>query len=295
MRWSGTVRDERGLLADDRDLVGELRRVVRPDLGPEPVLQRRDDPPAVGVVLRVRGGHHEHVERQAQHVAADLDVPLLHHVQHRDLDALGEVGQLVDGDDAPVPARDEAEVDRLRVPERAPLGDLHRVHVADEVRDARVRRRELLDVPLVAVAPGDREVVALLRCPPLARRRDRLERVLPELGPLDHRRPLVEQARPGCAGAASCPARARRAARCRARRSARARAAGRRCRRSRGCPARGRGPRGGPRGGWRGSRPAPTCAHAPKRGARRRLPQWDASSGRAYVRLRRMHPEFADG
>jgi hypothetical protein len=35
-------------------------------------------------------------------VPADLDVPLLHDVEHGDLDALGEVGQLVDGDDAAV-------------------------------------------------------------------------------------------------------------------------------------------------------------------------------------------------
>ncbi len=166
---------------------------MRPDLGAEPVLQRRDDPAAVGVVLGVRGGHHQHVERQPQDVPADLDVPLLHHVEHRDLDALGEVGQLVDRDDAPVAARDQAEVDRLGVAQAAPLGDLHRVDVADQVGDARVGRRELLGVPLVAVAPGDGQVVAELGSPAQARRRDGLVRVLPQLGALDDRRPLVEQ------------------------------------------------------------------------------------------------------
>ncbi len=193
-RWSGTSATQDGLLADDRDLVVELGRVVGADLGAEPVLERGDDAPAVGVVLRVRAGHHEHVERQPQDVAADLDVALLHHVEHRDLDALGEVGQLVDGDDAAVAARDEPEVDRLRVAQRAALGDLHRVDVADEVGDARVRGRELLDVPLVAVAPRDRQVVAVAsprRCRELDG--DRLVGVLAELGPVDHRRPLVEQ------------------------------------------------------------------------------------------------------
>ena len=193
----GHLRDQRRLLADDRDLVGKLGRVVRADLGPEPVLERRDDPPAVRVVLRVRRGHHEHVERQAHDVAADLDVPLLHHVEHRDLDALGEVRQLVDGDDPPVTPRDQAEVDRLGVTQRPPLGDLHRVHVADEVCDARVRRRELLDVALVAMAPRDRQVIAHGECEPLAGGRDRLVRVLPQLGAVDHRGPLVEQARQG--------------------------------------------------------------------------------------------------
>jgi hypothetical protein len=65
---------------------------VGADLGAEAVLERRDDPAAVGVVLGVRGRDEQQVERQAQRVAADLDVALLQHVEQRDLDALGEVG-----------------------------------------------------------------------------------------------------------------------------------------------------------------------------------------------------------
>ena len=103
------------LLPDHRDLVLELDRVVRPDLRAEAVLERRDDPAAVRVVLRVGRSDDEHVERQPQDVAADLDVALLHDVEHRHLDPLGEVGQLVDRDDAAVAARDEPEVDRLGV------------------------------------------------------------------------------------------------------------------------------------------------------------------------------------
>ena len=166
----GHVGDEVGLLPDHRDLVLELGRVVGADLGAEAVLERGDDPAAVGVVLGVGAGHDEHVERQPQHVAADLDVALLHHVEHRDLDPLGEVGQLVDRDDAAVAARDQPEVDGLRVAERAALGDLHRVDVADQVGDAGVRRGELLGVPLVAVPPRDRQVVAELGRAPAATR-----------------------------------------------------------------------------------------------------------------------------
>ena len=152
-RWSGTPADEVGLLPDHRDLVLELDRVVGADLGAEPVLERGDDAAAVGVVLGVRAGHHQGVQRQAQHVAADLDVALLHHVEHRDLDPLGEVGQLVDRHDAAVRARDQPEVDGLGVTEAAALGHLHRVHVADQVGHAGVGRGQLLGVPLVAVAP----------------------------------------------------------------------------------------------------------------------------------------------
>ncbi len=109
--------DEIGFLADQVDLGVDLQRVVRAHLGAEAVLERRDDAAAVRVVLGVRGRDEEYVERQPQRVAADLDVALLHHVQQRDLNAFGQVRQLVDGDDAAVRAGHQTEVDRLRVAE----------------------------------------------------------------------------------------------------------------------------------------------------------------------------------
>ncbi len=193
----GHLGDQLGLLADHRHLVVELDRVVRADLGAEAVLERGDDPTAVGVVLRVRARHDERVQRQSQHVAADLDVALLHHVEHRDLDPLGEVGQLVDRDDPAVRPRDQPEVDRLGVTEAATFRDLHRVDVADQVRDARVRGGQLLGVPLVAVPPRDAQVVAVLGDRGLGAVGDRLVGVLAQLGAGDHGRPLVEQADQG--------------------------------------------------------------------------------------------------
>src|SRR5208283_1045187 len=121
----------------------------------EPVFDRSDDATTVRVVLGVGAGDHQHVQRQAQRVTADLDVPLLHHVEHRHLNALGEVGQFVDRDDAAVRARDQSVGDRLRVPEAAALGDLDRVDVTDQVGDAGVRGGQLLGVPLAAVLPLD--------------------------------------------------------------------------------------------------------------------------------------------
>jgi hypothetical protein len=110
--------------------------------------------PTVGVVVGVGGGDEQQVERQPQRVPADLDVALLEHVEQRDLDPLGEVGQLVDRDDAAVVAWDEPPVDRLLVPERATLGDLDRVDVPDEVGDGRVGRGQLLGEAPVAVDPA---------------------------------------------------------------------------------------------------------------------------------------------
>ena len=144
------------------DLGVDLERVVRADLGAEAVLQRRDDAAAVGVVLGVGRREQHDVERQADLVAADLDVALLEHVEQADLDALGEVGQLVDGEDAAVGARHQAVVQRELVGEVAALGDLDRVDLADEVGDGGVGGGQLLAVAVVAVDPLDRRVVALL-------------------------------------------------------------------------------------------------------------------------------------
>ena len=97
-----------------------------------------------------------------------------------------------------VGARDQPVVHGLRVAERAALGDLDRVDVADQVADAGVGRRELLAVPLVAVLPGHRQRRRR------ARRASRRQRT--QTGaygwslisqPVDDRRPLVEQAGEG--------------------------------------------------------------------------------------------------
>ena len=165
---SGTVHlqllghERARLLVDDRHLELGLERVVRADLRTEAVLERRDDAAAVRVVLGVRRRDEQHVEREADLVAADLHVALFEHVEQADLDALGEVGQLVDREDAAVGARHEAVVDRELVGEVAALGDLDRVDFADEVGDRRVGRRELLAEAAVAVHPLDRRVVAAL-------------------------------------------------------------------------------------------------------------------------------------
>ncbi len=94
-------------------------------------------------------------------------------------------------------ARDETEVDRLGVTQAAALRDLHRVDVADQVGDARVRRGELLEISFVASAPRDRQAVAQLGSATQAHRGDGFEGVLAELGAFDDRRPFVEQAGQG--------------------------------------------------------------------------------------------------
>ncbi len=153
-------RERARLLIDDGHLELGLERVVRADLRTEAVLERGDDPAAVRVVLGVGRRDEQHVERQADLVAADLHVALFEHVQQTDLDALGEVGQLVDREDAAVGPRNEPVVDRELVGEVPALGDLDRVDLTDEVGDRRVGCRELLAVAAIAVHPFDGRVVA---------------------------------------------------------------------------------------------------------------------------------------
>ena len=148
------------LLAHDRHLGLHLERVVGADLAAEAVLQRRDDAAAVRVVVGVGRRHEQHVEREADLVAAHLHVALLEHVEQADLDALGEVGQLVDGEDAAVGAGHQAVVERELVGQVATLGHLDRVDLTDEVGDRRVGGGQLLAVAVVAVDPVDRGVVA---------------------------------------------------------------------------------------------------------------------------------------
>ena len=197
---------------------------MRADLGAEAVLQRRDDAPAVGVVLRVRARDEQQVERQPQRVAAHLDVALLEHVEQRHLDPLGEVGQLVDRRRCrgwcAGRARSARSRGRRACGPRATLtGSTSPIRSPTLVSG----RGELLAVPLAAVLPAR----------PAARRRARRAaagsaRTPGAYGwslisqPSTTGRPLVEQRRPGCGSAGSCPGRARRAARGRGRRAARA-------------------------------------------------------------------------
>ena len=60
------LRGEVRLLPDDADFRVQFARVVGADLRTETVLERGDDAPAVGVVLRVGAGDHQHVQRQPE-------------------------------------------------------------------------------------------------------------------------------------------------------------------------------------------------------------------------------------
>jgi hypothetical protein len=156
-------------------------------------LSGEHDAASMRVVVGVGGDHEQDVQREPDPVAADLDVALLQDVEQRHLDALGEVGELVDRDDPPMRARDHAVVDRQLVGQVPTLGHADRVDVADQVRDARIRGRELLAVALVGREPGDRCGVAFGSDQLAATRADGPVRVIVDLAAGDHGDGIVKE------------------------------------------------------------------------------------------------------
>lgn len=146
----------------DVDFVLDAGGVVGADLGAVAVFEGGDDAAAVGVVLGVGAGDDVDVEGEADAVAPDLDVALFHDVEEADLDALGEVGEFVDAEDAAVGAGDEAVVDGEFVAEVATFGNFDWVDFADEVGDGDVGCGEFFAVAFVAGEPFELGVVAFL-------------------------------------------------------------------------------------------------------------------------------------
>ncbi len=187
------VAVEPGVLVVDGDADVARERVMRADDRADAVLQGGDDPAAVGVVLGIGREGHAQVELEADRVAADLDVALLQHVEQADLDLGRQVGQLVDAEDAPVGAGDQAEVHRQLAGEIAALGVLDHVDLADQVGDGDIRRGEFFMIAVGAADPGDRRLVAQLGHLVARVARDRGIRMVVDLGALDDRHGLVEQ------------------------------------------------------------------------------------------------------
>ena len=162
------------------------------DLAAEAVLQRGDDAATVCVVLRVGAGHEQHIQREPDLVTAHLHVALFEDVEQTDLDAFGEVGNLVDREDPPVGARHQPVVQGQLVAEIATFGDLDGIDFADEVGDRGVGRCQLLAITVVAMHPFDWGPVAHL-CDQIAGMlADWCVRIVIDLATGDDRHPLVE-------------------------------------------------------------------------------------------------------
>ena len=157
-RWRGP-----GFLRGDGDALFDGLGVVGADLAADAVFERGDDLAAGGVVLGVGGEDDGDVEREADGVALNLDVAFLHDVEEGDLDLAGEVGDLVDGEDAAVGAGEQAVVHgELGAEVLVAAGGFDGVDVADEVGYGDVGGGEFFDVAVIWGKPGDGRFVAHL-------------------------------------------------------------------------------------------------------------------------------------
>ena len=136
-----------GLLASDVRGYGHGLWVVSEDLGRDPVLEWGDDGSPIGVVLRVGREDHQDIEWDPDRESTNLQISFLQDIQQTDLDSRCQIGELVDGEDAPIGSRDDAEVNDLRVGiGEALCGGLDGIDVAEEIGDGDIRCGELLVV-----------------------------------------------------------------------------------------------------------------------------------------------------
>src|SRR5208282_5183823 len=151
-----------GLLTGDAHTFVNCRGIVGADFRADAVLQRSDNFSARRVIFRVRGEDQEHIQRQAQRIALNLDVAFLHDVEEAHLDFSGKVGQFVDGKDSAVGARQQSIVNGELIGKvAASTSGADGVNVAENVRDGHVGRGQFFHVTLVTRQPGNGSVFAL--------------------------------------------------------------------------------------------------------------------------------------
>ena len=131
------------LLLHDLDAQLPLAGIVRVDHRADAVLELRDHLAAAVVGGRVGGEEDQHVDVEADRVAADLHVALFEDVEQPHLHQLVQLRQLVDGEDPAVHPRDQAEVQGLLGRHARAAGQLGRVDLADDVGELGARGQPL--------------------------------------------------------------------------------------------------------------------------------------------------------
>ena len=139
-------------------------RVMGTNFRADAIFERRDDFAACGVVFGICGEHEQDIERQAQRVALNLNVALLHDVEQTYLDFSGEIRKFIDREDAAIRAGKQSVVNGQLVRKIAPTASgTNRIDIADNVGHGYVRSRKLFDVAAFTGHPRDWSVIALSR------------------------------------------------------------------------------------------------------------------------------------
>src|SRR5580704_13057428 len=185
-----------GLLRGDSNAFIHGGRVVRANLRADAVFEGRDDFSTCRVIFGICAEDDSDIEREANGIALNLHVAFLHDVKQADLNFSGEVWKLVNGEDAPIRARQQSVMNRELARKFMPTaGRFDGVNVADEVRDCHVGRSELLHVAIVGREIRNRSRVSQARDFFAATTADRRVRIVANLAAGEIRHMRIKQCR----------------------------------------------------------------------------------------------------
>jgi hypothetical protein len=185
----------RSLLVDDPILELDRSRIVRPDLRTETILQWRNYSTAICVVFRICRSDDEKVDWQANLESANLHILLFQDIKQANLDPFCQIREFVEIENAAVGAWNQAEGNDFLVAEIAPLCDLDRIDLSDQVRHGGVRRCQLFRITTIARHPVDGRCIPHLGNHRLAGIRYRSQWIVVDLGMRHDRYPRIEQLR----------------------------------------------------------------------------------------------------
>ena len=132
-----------GLLLHDLDAQLPGQRIMRVDYRADAVLQLRNHLAAAVESGRVGREQDQHVDVEADGIAADLHVALFEDVEQADLHEFVQFGQFVDGEHAAMHAGDQAEMQGLLGRHAHAAGQLGGIDLADHVGEFRARGQTL--------------------------------------------------------------------------------------------------------------------------------------------------------
>ena len=136
---------------------GPLARIVGVNHRADAVLELRNHLAAAVVGGRIGGKEDQHVDVEPHRIAADLHVALFQNVEQPDLHQFVELGQFVHGENAPVHAGNQAEVQGLLGRHARAAGQPGGIDFADHVGKLGARRQPL-GVAIFPRPPGNRHL-----------------------------------------------------------------------------------------------------------------------------------------
>src|SRR5260370_8857989 len=157
----GGIAAERSVLRGDGHSFIEGRGIVGANLRADAVFSWSYDFCARRVIFGIRGEDKKNIKRKAQGITLNLNVAFLHDVEEADLNFTSEIGQLIDGEDAAIGAREKAVMDGELVGEVASAtGGANGIDIADNVGHGYVGGGKFFDEAILAGHRGDGGIVA---------------------------------------------------------------------------------------------------------------------------------------